>query len=43
MELFNNFNGLSLTVIIVLSYCAVLKNTTRAECTKKEVLTRRYQ
>ena len=43
MELLNNFNGLSLTVIIVLSYCAVLKNTKRAECTKKEVLTRRYQ
>jgi hypothetical protein len=29
MDLLNHFNGISLAVIIVLSYCAVLKNTKR--------------
>lgn len=29
MDLLNNFNGISLAIIMVLSYCAVLKNTQR--------------
>jgi hypothetical protein len=30
-NLMNNFNGISLAVIMILSYCAVLKNTKRHE------------
>lgn len=29
MELLNNFNGISLAAIMILSYCAVLKSTKR--------------
>jgi hypothetical protein len=31
MELLNHFNGISLAVIMILSYCAVLKSTKRRE------------
>jgi hypothetical protein len=34
MELLNNFNGISLAIIMVLSYCAVLKNTQRDQSLK---------
>ena len=34
MDLFNNFNGISLAIIMVLSYCAVLKNTQRDQSLK---------
>jgi hypothetical protein len=40
MELLNNFNGISFAVIIVLSYCAVLKNTKRSNT---QVFSRKYQ
>ena len=43
MEFFNQFNGLSLAIIMVLSYCAVLKNTKRHEQKGKSVFNRRYQ
>jgi hypothetical protein len=43
MELLNNFNGVSLAVIMVLSYCAVLKNTKRSERSNTSVLSRKYQ
>ena len=39
----NNFNGISLAVIMVLSYCAVLKNTKRSESSNRQVFTRKYQ
>jgi hypothetical protein len=42
-NLMNNFNGISLAVIIVLSYCAVLKSTKRNEATNKQVFNRKYQ
>ena len=42
-NLMNNFNGISLAVIMVLSYCAVLKNTKRHESESKQVFYRRYQ
>jgi hypothetical protein len=42
-NLMNNFNGISLAVIMVLSYCAVLKNTKRHESATKRVFNRRYQ
>jgi len=42
-NLMNNFNGISLAVIMVLSYCAVLKNTKRNETANKKVFTRKYQ
>lgn len=42
-NLMNNFNGISLAVIMVLSYCAVLKNTKRSESSSKQVFTRKYQ
>jgi len=35
-NLINNFNGISLAVIMVLSYCAVLKNTKRHESATKQ-------
>jgi hypothetical protein len=31
MDLLNNFNGISLAIVMILSYCAVLKNTKRHE------------
>jgi len=43
MDLLNNFNGISLAVIIVLSYCAVLKNTKRNERSNTQVLSPKYQ
>jgi hypothetical protein len=43
MELLNNFNGVSLAVIMVVSYCAVLKNTKRNERSNTSVLSRKYQ
>ncbi|AKD25558.1 hypothetical protein CL55_00012250 [Polynucleobacter duraquae] len=43
MELLNNFNGISLAVIMVLSYCAVLKNTKRNEQKKSRMFSRHYQ
>ena len=43
MDLLNNFNGISLAVIMVLSYCAVLKNTKRNESATKRVFNRNYQ
>jgi hypothetical protein len=43
MELLNNFNGLSLAVIMILSYCAVLKNTKRNEKKNMHMLNRHYQ
>ena len=42
MELLNNFNGLSLAVIMILSYCAVLKNTKRKESTRRPMFSRKY-
>ncbi|MEY4495400.1 MAG: hypothetical protein RL744_464 [Pseudomonadota bacterium] len=43
MELLNNFNGISLAIIMVLSYCAVLKNTKRNERSNAQVFSRKYQ
>jgi hypothetical protein len=43
MELLNNFNGISLAVIMVLSYCAVLKNTKRHESATNQGLNHRSQ
>jgi hypothetical protein len=43
MELINNFNGISFAVIVVLSYCAVLKNTKRSERSNAQVFSRKYQ
>jgi hypothetical protein len=43
MDLLNNFNGISLAVIMILSYCAVLKNTKRHEGDAKQVFHRRSQ
>jgi hypothetical protein len=43
MDLLNNFNGISLAVIMILSYCAVLKNTKRSESTNKSIFSRKYQ
>ena len=34
-NLMNNFNGISLAAIMILSYGAVLKNTKRHECEMK--------
>ena len=42
-NLMNNFNGISLAVIMVLSYCAVLKNTKRHEASSKKAFSRKYQ
>ena len=42
-NLMNNFNGISLAVIMILSYCAVLKNTKRNEGATKQVFNRNYQ
>ena len=35
-NLMNNFNGISLAAIMILSYCAVLKNTQRHENETKQ-------
>lgn len=43
MELLNNFNGIPFAVIVVLSYCAVLKNTKRSERSNSQVFSRKYQ
>jgi hypothetical protein len=43
MELLNNFNGISLAIIMILSYCAVLKNTKRHTSATKQVFTRKYR
>jgi hypothetical protein len=40
MDLLNNFNGISLAVIMILSYCAVLKNTKRHESATKQAFNR---
>ena len=42
-NLMNNFNGISLVIIMVLSYCAVLKNTKRHESETNSVFNRKYQ
>ncbi|WP_256437853.1 MULTISPECIES: hypothetical protein [unclassified Polynucleobacter] len=43
MDLLNNFNGISLAVIMVLSYWAVLKNTKRHAGETKQVLNGTYR
>ncbi|WP_256441640.1 hypothetical protein [Polynucleobacter sp. AP-Nino-20-G2] len=43
MDLLNNFNGISLAAIMILSYCAVLKSTRRNEQTNTRVFSRKYQ
>jgi hypothetical protein len=40
MDLLSNFNGISLAIIMILSYCAVLKNTKRHESATKEAFNR---
>mgnify|MGYP006286709243 CR=1 FL=1 len=42
-NLMNNFNGISLAIIMVLSYCAVLKNTKRHEGVARHALHRDYR
>ncbi len=42
-NLMNNFNGISLAAIMILSYCAVLKNTKRHESATKQVFNRKYE
>ncbi|MBU3577296.1 hypothetical protein [Polynucleobacter sp. UK-Kesae-W10] len=42
-NLMNNFNGISLAVIMILSYCAVLKNTKRDEGNTRQIFNRKYQ
>ena len=47
MDLLNNFNGISLAVIMILSYCAVLKSTQRHERWNKQqneqIFNRKYR
>jgi hypothetical protein len=43
MDLLNNFNGISLAAVMILSYCAVLKNTKRHEGATKQALNRSSQ
>ena len=43
MELLNHFNGISLAVIMILSYCAELKNTNRNERINRQGLSRKYR
>ena len=43
MELLNNFNGASLAIIMILSYCAVLKSTKRNDRSNSQVFGRKYQ
>ena len=40
-NLMNHFNGISLAAIMILSYCAVLKNTKRHESETSKVLNRK--
>ncbi len=42
-NLMNKFNGISLAVIMILSYCAVLKNTKRHDVETKQSFNRKYQ
>uniref|UniRef100_B1XU61 Uncharacterized protein n=1 Tax=Polynucleobacter necessarius subsp. necessarius (strain STIR1) TaxID=452638 RepID=B1XU61_POLNS len=42
-NLMNNFNGISLAVIMILSYCAALKNTKRNESTNQQAFSRKYR
>ena len=42
-NLMNNFNGISLVAIMILSYCAVLKNTKRHESETKQAFNRQYR
>lgn len=42
-NLINNFNGISLAVIMILSYCAVLKNTKRHDVETNQIFNRKYQ
>jgi len=42
-NLMNNFNGISLAAIMVLSYCAVLKNTKRNQSENRQVFGSKYQ
>ncbi|SNX29493.1 hypothetical protein SAMN06295945_1870 [Polynucleobacter meluiroseus] len=42
MSLLNNFNGISLAVIMILSYCAVLKSTKRPARTNRSMTHRKY-
>jgi hypothetical protein len=42
-NLLNNFNGISLAAIMILSYCAVLKNTRRHDGATEKVFGRKYQ
>lgn len=41
MELLNNFNGISLAAIMILSYCAVLKSTKHNEQANKQIFKRK--
>jgi hypothetical protein len=41
MDLLNNFNGISLAIVMILSYCAVLKNTKRHESDITQAFNRR--
>ena len=43
MDLLSNFNGMTLVVIMILSYCAVLKSTKRNEQVNTRVFSRKYQ
>ena len=43
MNLLNNFNGISLAAIMILSYCAVLKNTSRDERKTKPFFGKKFQ
>ena len=43
MDLLNNFNGISLVIVMILSYCAVLKNTKRHDNATKQAFNRRSQ
>jgi len=40
MDLLNNFNGISLAAVMILSYCAVLKNTKRHQSATKQAFNR---
>jgi hypothetical protein len=41
MDILNNFNGISLAAIMLLSYVAVLKNTKRHENATKQAFNRK--
>jgi len=43
MDLLNNFNGISLAIVMILSYCAVLKNTKRHENATKQAFNHKSQ